>query len=126
MAITHPTTVRNAITDAVVDLVDAGSGAGYIELTTAGDVEVATLALQDPAFGSASGGSASALSPPFEDSSATGGTATKVKVKDSDDNVVYQGTVGLTGSGADVELTSNVIAAGSIVRFTAATYTAPV
>ena len=60
MAVTHPTTVRNGLADYVVDLIDAGAGAGTIEFQTSGDVEVATLTFSDPAFGAASSGTATA------------------------------------------------------------------
>ena len=60
MAITLSTAARNAAANAVVDLVDAGSGAGKLVIMTAGDVEVATLTFSDPAFGNAASGTATA------------------------------------------------------------------
>ncbi len=123
MAITRSTAAKNAAANAVVDLLDAGSGAGVLVLLTAGDVEVATLTFSDPAYGAASAGTCQENSI-TDDSSATGGTTTKFEARDSDANVVFEGTVGLTGSGADLELTNNVIAASETVSVTDLSYTA--
>jgi hypothetical protein len=126
MAITLTAAARNAACDAIVDLVDGGSSdsTGDLVLMTAGDVEVATLAFSNPAFGASSAGvaTANALS---NDASATGGTATKCKVVDRDNVTVWEGTVGITGSGEDVELASNIIGAGDIVAVTSCTFTMP-
>jgi hypothetical protein len=126
MAITLTASARNAACDAIVDLVDGGSSdsTGDLVLMTAGDVEVATLAFSNPAFGASSAGvaTANALS---NDASATGGTATKCKVVDRDNVTVWEGTVGITGSGEDVELASNIIGAGDIVAVTSCTFTMP-
>jgi hypothetical protein len=126
MAITLTAAARNAACDAIVDLVDGGSSdsTGDLVLMTAGDGEVATLAFSNPAFGASSAGvaTASALS---NDTSATGGTATKCKVVDRDNVTVWEGTVGITGSGEDVELASNIIGAGDIVAVTSCTFTMP-
>jgi len=121
MTIARSTTAKNAAADAVVDLLDAGSGAGTLVLLTAGDVEVATLTFSDPAYGAAASGTAQENSI-TDDSSATGGTATKFEARDSDDNVVFEGTVGT--SGADLNLTNNVIAASETVSVTDFSYTA--
>jgi len=61
MAITLSTAARNAAADAVVDLIDGGTGAGNLVFQTSGDVEVATLAFSATAFGGASSGTATAF-----------------------------------------------------------------
>ena len=64
MAITHGVAARNAATDAVVDLIDAQTGAGKAVFRIAGSTvaapstAVATITLNDPAFGASSGGTA--------------------------------------------------------------------
>jgi hypothetical protein len=123
MAVTHPTTVRNAIADLVVDRVDAGAGAGYMELQTAGGVEVATLTFSDPAFGAASSGqaTANAVSP---DASATGGTVMKAVVKDSTGAEVFLFVVGTGGSG-DLNVSNTVIGVGDQVSLSNFAYVAP-
>lgn len=126
MAVTHPTTIRNGIADYVVDLLDVGStnAAGQIVLQTAGDVEVATLAMSNPAFGAAAAGVATANSI-TDDSSATGGTTTKGELQDRNESAVVDFSVSATGGGGDLELSSTTIGAGDTVQISSMTYTAP-
>lgn len=124
MAVTHPTAVRNSIADHVVDKIDAGTGAGTLEFQTSADAEVATLTFTDPAFGAASGGTATAAAI-TKDSSATGGTIAKARAKDSDANEVFACSVTGTGGGGDIELGSVVVSAGQEVSMSSLTYTAP-
>lgn len=124
MAVAHPTAVRNAIADLVVDRIDAGAGAGTLEFQTSGDVEVATLTFSDPAFGSASGGTATA-SAITQDTSATGGTIAKARAKDSTGTEVFSCSVTATGGGGDITLNSVVVSVGQAVQMTSLTYTAP-
>lgn len=122
MAVTHPTAVRTALADLVVDLIDAGAGAGTLEFQTAGSVQVATLTFSDPAFGNAVAGVATA-SAITSDTNATGGTIAKAVIKDSNGTQVTSCSVGT--SGADINLSSVVISAGQTVAVTSLTYTAP-
>lgn len=122
MSVTLETSARNAACNAIVDLVDAGSGAGTLEFQTSGGTEVATCTFSDPAFGNASTGVATA-SAITADSSATGGTTTKAVFKDSDGTAVLTCSVGT--SGADINLTNNVIAASESVSITSLTVTVP-
>jgi hypothetical protein len=110
--------------DAVVDRVDAGAGAGTLEFQTSGDVEVATCTFSDPAFGNAANGVATA-SAITADSSATGGTIAKVRIKDSTGTEVWSGSVTATGGGGDIELGSVSVSAGQEVSISSLTYTAP-
>ena len=121
-AVKHPTTVRNKLADAVVDLIDAGAGAGFLEFQTSGDVEVATLTFSDPAFGAASSGTATANSI-TDDTSATGGTTDRFDVEDSNNVDVFYGSVGT--SGQDINLSSVAIGALDTVSVTSLTYSAP-
>lgn len=124
MAVTHPATVRNSIADGVVDQLDLGSGTaeGRLVLNTAGDGEVATLNLANPAFGAAAAGVATANAI-ADDASATGGTTTKFRLQDRDAGIIVEGSVG-TG-GTDIILSSNIIAATDTVSISSLTYTAP-
>lgn len=122
MAVTHPTTVRNGIADYVVDLIDAGAGAGTLQFQTSGDVEVATLTFSDPAFGAASSGTATA-SAITSDSSATGGVVAKFVVYDSDATQVFAGAVSTAGS--DINLSSLTVGATDTVSLSSLTYSAP-
>lgn len=116
------TAARNAACNAVVDLLDAGAGAGALVFRTSGASEVATLAFSDPAFGNAATGvaTASAISP---DTNATGGTTDRATLEDSDANTVLTASVGT--SGEDINLSSVVIGAGDTVSMSSLTVTMP-
>lgn len=132
MALTHTTAVRNALADLVVDLLEAGAGAGKIQIsTTQGDYVgpelLAEITMSDPAFGAASSGVATMLSPPKSDTSADNtGTAAFFRIVDSNDLEIFEGTVTATSGGGDMELSSVAITSGEQVNITAFTYTAPV
>ena len=116
------TAARNAACDAIVDLIDAGAGAGTLEFETSGDVEVATLTFSDPAFGAASTGTATASSI-TADSSATGGTVAQASIYDSDSNKIMELTVAT--SGADINISSTTVAATESVSCSSLTITVP-
>lgn len=123
MAVTHPTAVRDEITDTIVDALDSG----LIELQTSGGTEVATLTLNATAFddsGSAGGNSdgvatANAIS---DDSSATGGTVAKGELQESDATSRVLFSVTATGGGGDMTIPSTSIGAGSTVSCSSLTY----
>lgn len=111
-----------AMCNALVDLIDAGAGAGYIQFETSGDVEVATLTFSDPAFGNASNGvaTANAIS---DDTSATGGTVAQASFYDSNNVKILECTCGT--SGAEINLSSLTIGAGDTVSISSLTMTQP-
>ncbi len=113
--------------DAIVDRVDAGAGAGTLEIktaasTVAGTSEAATLTFSDPAFGNASAGVATA-SAITDDTSATGGTASDATFFDSDALAILQCDV--AASGSDINLSSVAIGALDTVSITSLTVTVP-
>lgn len=127
MAITLTANARNAACDGIVDLVDAGAGAGTLEIktaasTVAGTSEAATLTFTDPAFGAAAAGVATA-SAITDDTNATGGTASDYTVFDSNSAAVWQGSV--STSGADLNLSSTTIGASDTVSISSLTLTVP-
>jgi hypothetical protein len=122
MAVTHAAAVRTILADAAVDTIDAGAAAGTLEFQTSGDVEVATLTFSDPAFGGASGPTATA-SAITSDTNATGGTVAKAVLKDSDGNAKILCAVGT--SGGDINLSTLTVIAGDTVSISSLTYTAP-
>lgn len=127
MAITLTAAAQNAACDAVVDLIDAGStdASGDLVYQTAGDAEVATCVMSNPAFGAASAGTATANAI-TDDTNATGGTTTKFSMQDRDNTEVYEGSVTGTGGGGDIELSGGtVIGAGSTVSTSSLTHTQP-
>jgi hypothetical protein len=120
-AVTHPTAVRTTVADTVVDLIDAGAGAGTLEFQTSGGSECATLTFSDPAYGAASNAVATA-SAITSDTSATGGTVAKWVQQDSDGNDVILGAASTSGS--DINLSSLAVGAGDTVAVSSLTYTA--
>ena len=122
---TLETSARNAACDGVVDLIDAGSGAGTLKYETSGDVEVATCTFSDPAFGASSSGTATA-SAITDDSSATGGTVAQASAYDSNSAKVIEFTVTATSGGGDIEMAGGlVIGAGATVSTSSLTVTMP-
>lgn len=136
MATRIATSARNAAADAVVDLLDAGAGAGYIEIrtgsqpatpnTAASGTLLATLTLSDPAFGAAASGTATASAITSDTSADATGTAGWFRGYDSTGAAVIDGSVTATGGGGDMELDSTSIVAGGTVAITAWTITVPV
>lgn len=134
MTLSLANTARTAMCDALVDLLDAGTGAGTIEIrsgtrpanpntTATGDV-LATITLETPAFGSASNGVAT-INDPDPVTAVAAGTATWFRAYDGDGNAVFDGDVGATGSGADLELATTSITTGLTVDITGGTVTVP-
>lgn len=130
-----------AALDAVVDLIDAGAGAGVVNIydgtepadadaALSGNTLLASITLNDPAFGGATdntpGAIAAANGLPVTDTSADAtGTASFFRVLDSDSNVIMQGDVTATAGGGDMEINSTSIVAGAAVRITTFNATMP-
>jgi hypothetical protein len=126
MAVSPVTSARNVMIDALVDLVDVGAGAnGSFVIYNAGGAVLASLDFQNPAFGDAAAGSASALGTPLTaDAGATGEAAT-FAVLDADGATVWTGTVGISGSGADAIIDTTAISAGDGVQVNGYSITHP-
>lgn len=123
MAVTYAADVKTDRMTAVRDQIDAGSGAGKLEIGTTGMGSVlATITLGDPS-GTVSGSVLTLSGFPRSDSSADNtGTAAAARIRDSDNNDVITGlTVGLSGS--DINLDSLSITAGQTVTISSATIT---
>lgn len=114
------TLARNAMADALVDLIDAGASAGTIVIRTStapaattdadSGTLLATLTFTDPAYGNAASGTAQEASITSDASIDATGTAGYFRIKDSDGTVIMQGTVGT--SGADINFNSVSFQAG--------------
>lgn len=95
--VTKSAAAKQAATDAVCALIDAGTGAGKLKLLSAADAVLAILTMDDPAMGAAnSGGTATAgtiTSSVGEAAAGLGTAATKFQVTDSDDTVIFSATV---------------------------------
>ncbi len=123
MALTLETALRNALADAIDTEINTGAGTATLQFETSGDVEVATINLQNPAFGAAAAGVITLAGVPLSDSSATGGTVAQFSIYDRDSTKQLEGTVAT--SGADINITSTVIAATEVVQLTSLTLTVP-
>jgi len=88
------TTARNAAANGIVDLVDAGAGAGVLRLkTSSGGTTLVDIALNDPAFdASASGAAALDVSPAVSGVASATGVCAYYEFRDSDGNVIMSGT----------------------------------
>jgi hypothetical protein len=136
MAIRLPTASRNVAVDAVVDRLDAGSGAGTIQIRTGGQPAsandaatgtlLATITCADPAFGSGAVGVATIdADPVLEATAVADGTAGWFRARDSDGNTVMDGAVTATGGGGDLTVATAAITTGLTVRVTGGTVTMP-
>lgn len=137
MALGISTAVRNALADAFTARVDAGAGAGVLEVRTGGkpaspnDAATGTLlasfTLADPAYAAAANGVAALdATPVLTTTGLAAGTAGWFRVKDSAGNTVGDGTAGGSGSGADMIWDNPVIAVGQTLNITAGSVTQPV
>ena len=133
MALRLATSARNAAADAIVDLVDAGAGAGTLRIytgaqpatpnTAASGTLLATVTLADPAYGAAATGVVT-LTDPGAVTGVADGTAGWFRVYDSNSNAVFDGACGT--SGAELNLNTTTISTGVTVDITGGTLTMPV
>lgn len=134
MATRISTAARNAGVGAVVGLLNAGSGPGYIQIRVgtqpatgqdaATGAVLATVVLADPSFGSPVAGVATA--DPIAVVSGTGtGTAGWFRAFDSDDNPVIDGAITVSGGGGDMQLNTTSISIGVDFAVTSWTVTMP-
>lgn len=134
MAFRLSTDTRNRACDAIVDDIDAGAGAGTIAIrtgaqpTNVGDADtgtlLGTLTFSDPAFGAAAAGVATASAITSDTNADASGTAGHFRIKDSDGNIVADGTCG-QGSG-DLSFDNAVIVAGGTIAISSFTVTIPI
>lgn len=134
MAIGLATASRNAMCDALVDLLDVG-GAGKIEIrsgtrpatpnTTATGTLLATVTLINPAFGAASTGVAT-LADPVAVTGVAAATATWFRAMNNASAAVIDGDVTATGGGGDLTLSTTTISVGLTIDITGGTITVPI
>ena len=124
MALTLGTAARNAACDGVVDLVDAGSGPGKLKIQNASSVVICEIILDAPAFGPSVLGVATAQGLPkngYGTPAAGGGSAAaKYDVTDSNDNVIWSGTIP-----GNMTLDNVNIAQSQVVRLTSWVHSQP-
>lgn len=124
----------SAAADAVVDLIDAGAGAGTIKVYTGtiptnadtavgAQVLLATLTFSDPAFGAAASGVATASAITSDSSADATGTAAWARIASSTPTTVMDVTVGT--SGEDINFNTVSFVAGAAIAITSLVYTQP-
>ena len=123
MAINYSTALKNTRMTAVLTAIDAGAGAGKINIYNAGYTNIlVTVTLADP---SATIGGVGVLTLSGMPKSGTGlfaGNAAVARILDSDNNIVADGlTVGLAAT--DIIIDNVNIAVGQNVNITAGTIT---
>lgn len=126
--------IRTTMCDTIVDALDAGAGAGTIQIRTgsrpaspadaATGTLLVTITLADPAFGAAAAGVAT-ISDPAQQTAVATGTATWFRALDSTSAACFDGSVTATGGGGDLTLASTSIISGEPVDITGGTVTVP-
>jgi hypothetical protein len=120
---------RNAARNAINALADAGSGSNpTLRFQTSGDVDLLVVNLDSTkAIADAVDGVSTYNNPDGEDSwvnyeqtPSASGTCAKAVLADKDGNVVETASVGTTGSGEEIELTSLSLTTEIPVEFLAA------
>jgi hypothetical protein len=122
-------TIKNARLTAIRDAIDAGTTAGMIKIYTAPapnppgsaittQTLLAELAFADPC-GTVTDGVLTFGAIAEEDMAPATGEAAWARITDSDGTWVADADIGITGSGAAIELNTINVYAGGIVRITA-------
>jgi hypothetical protein len=127
-----------AAVNAVVDLLDGGAGAGYIEVrtgaqpasvgTAASGTLLATLTLSDPAFGNATSANpavATADTVTSDTNVDATGTAGWFRAYDSAGTAIIDGSVTATGGGGDMTFDTVSFVAGGTAALTSWTVSLP-
>lgn len=129
------TAAQQAAMDAIVDLIDGGSGAGTIKIYTTpqpADANTAvssqtllgTLTFSDPAFGATNSSGIATASTITSDTSADAtGTAVWARIADSNGATIFDCDVGT--SGATLNLNTVSVVAGATISVTSFTMTHP-
>jgi hypothetical protein len=130
------TAARNAACDGIVDLIDGGASAGTLTIytgsppTNVSDADsgttLAVLTFSDPAFGAAATGTATASAITSDSSANASGDAGYFRVKDSNSNVIFQGTCGEAADTPDMVFDEKSIVIGGVVACTSFTATMPI
>jgi hypothetical protein len=124
MSITHRDALRNALCQAAISLIDAGTvyGSGRIVIFDAGNNAIATCAFAKPAFQTPVSGLAMANPIVQDPAPVAGATPVRYEAQDCNGNWVWRGSCGTTGDLGDI---GTPIGAGLPVRVDNYFYRAP-
>lgn len=133
------TASRNAACDAIVDLIDGGTGAGTCAIrtgappTNVGDASsgtlLGTLTFSGTAFGAASTGTATAASITSDTDADASGDAGHFRVyagAAADTAALFQGTAGEAADSTDMTFDNKTIVAGGTIAISSFTLTVPI
>ena len=122
MAVSYSSTVKDNRMTQVLNAIDGGVAAGYIEICSAAYAAVlATIVLSDPC-GSVATGVLTFTMPKSDTNADATGTAAIARIKDSVGNIIVSGLTVGAGSG-DINLSSVAITIGDTVTLNSATIT---
>ena len=115
------TIARDALADALNTTINLG-GAASLVFETAGDVEVATCLMSDPAFGAAASGvlTAAAIA---DDTDATGGLVNQASIYNGNAAKIMELSVAVSGS--EVDMSNLTVSAGDAVSVSTLPVTMP-
>ncbi len=127
---------RSAACDAVVDLIDAGTPPGKVEVrtgappTNVADADsgtlLGTLFFSNPAFGAASTGVATASAITSDTTADASGDAGHFRVKNAAGTTIFQGTAGEAADTPDLTFDEKSIVAGGTIAISSFTVTMPI
>ncbi len=115
--------LQNLLADLIDTEINTGTGTATLVFETGADAEVATINLQNPAFGPAAVGVLTLQGVTLSDTSAAGGTTVQASIFDRDSTKQFEMTVGTAAT--EIIISSTVIAATDQVDLTALTVTVP-
>jgi hypothetical protein len=124
MAVVYRASLKNTRLAAVRDDIDSGAEAGTLEILDSDDVILVGYLLEDPCANVVNGVLIFSGFPKTSSNIAIG-SASMARIKESGGGIVVSGlTVGVAGSGADIELTTtNISSVGLLVQLSSASIT---
>lgn len=124
MAVTLTTAARNAACDAIVDLIDGGSGdaTGDIAFSTSVPATLCICNMASTAFGSSASGVATAAAI-AQGTVATAGTIALALFRNKANTEIFRCAVGTSGS--DINLSSVAVSVSDTIDVTSLTFTVP-
>ncbi len=127
MAVTLTTAARNAACDAIVDLLDGGSGdsTGDIAFSTSAPATLCVCTLAATAFGSSSSGTATAgtIAAGTVSGSSNPSTVALALFRNKANTEIFRCAVGTSGS--DINLSSVSVNDGDTITVSSLTFTVP-
>jgi hypothetical protein len=125
MAVTLKETTRNVAVNAVLNLLNAGTAnsTGDIAFAKSDNTVLCVNNLLNPAFATASFGSAAASLPIGQGVVSAAGTIDKALFRDRDNTEIFRCTVGT--SGTDIVLSGVVVNVNDTIDITSLTYSQP-